>query len=178
MHPSFERDRCAEFVRLFAAAQRRLFLYALSLLHDPVEAEEVVQSASVVLWQKFDDFAPDSDFTSWACRVLYYEILKWRERRAKQGVSLSPEFLESLADEASLLLNNVDRRRDALHRCLAKLRPRDREMLLERYRDGNTTETIAERYNRTVGAVRRALHRLRMSLVECIRREMAQSEHP
>lgn len=138
----------------------------------------MVQSASVVLWQKFDEFAPESDFTRWACRVLYYEILKWRERQAKRGMSLSPQFLESLADEASELLNEVDQRREALHRCLGKLRPRDRNMLLDRYRDGNTTETVAKRYHRTVGAVRRALHRLRMTLLECIRREIARSEHP
>lgn len=171
-------DKCARFVRLLATCQRRLFLFALSLLHDFNEAEEVVQSASVVLWKKFDEFTPGTDFAKWASRVVYFEVLKRREEQANRLLPLRPEVLETLAEEATGLLDEADRRREALERCLARLRTRDRRLVIERYRDGNDTATLARRHGRSVEAVRRALHRLRMALLACIRRELALGEHP
>ena len=45
-----------EFVRLLSGVQRKLFLFVFTMVPNVVEAEEIVQSTSVVLWQKFSQF--------------------------------------------------------------------------------------------------------------------------
>ena len=51
-------------------ARRRLNGYVLSLVHNWIDADDIVQDVAVRLWQRFDDFMPDADFGAWACRRL------------------------------------------------------------------------------------------------------------
>ena len=71
----------------------------------------------------------------------------------------------------------LDARRDALVRCLEKLRKSDRQLILRRYQERATTRTVAEALGRSVQGTRRALHRIRMALLACVERTLAAEEH-
>ena len=77
--PSDPAARVDEFMRLYTQHQRRLYVYLLSLVHNAADADELLQESSYILWKKFDQFEPESNFGSWACRVAYFEVLKYRE---------------------------------------------------------------------------------------------------
>lgn len=162
-----------QFAALLATCQRKVFLYVMGLLHNPTDAEEVLQETNLVLWRKFDQYEQGTDFVHWACRVAYYEVLKFREKMARQERPLSSEFIEVLAAESRGALDQADPRREALARCLQKLTERDRRLLLDRYQPAATTRSLAEALGRSVQGTRKSLHRIRMTLLECIQRTLA-----
>ena len=166
------------FAQLLAKCQRRVFLYALGLVHNAADAEEVLQQTNLVLWRKFDQYQPGTDFARWACRIAYYEVLKFRERRSREARLFSNEFVETLAVESHSSMDLWDARRDALVRCLRKLTEKDRQLVLWRYQEDATTRSVAEALGRSIQGTRKSLHRIRIALLACIERTLAAEEHP
>ena len=166
------------FAQLLAKCQRRVFLYALGLVHNSADAEEILQQTNLVLWRKFDQYEPGTEFARWACRIAYYEVLKFRERRAREARLFSSEFVETLAVESQSSMDLWDARREALVRCLKKLTESDRQLVLRRYQENATTRTVAEALGRSIQGARKSLHRIRMALLACIERTLAAEEHP
>ncbi len=166
------------FAQLLAKCQRRVFLYALGLVHSAADAEEVLQQTNLVLWRKFDRYEPGTDFGRWACRIAYYEVLKFRERRGREERLFSSDFVERLAVESESAMGVWDARREALVRCLKKLTERDRQLVLGRYQENATTRSVAEALGRSIQGTRKSLHRIRMALLACIERTLAAEEHP
>ncbi len=177
-HPPRESspDRVEQFARLLAGCQRKVFLYVLALIHNPTDAEEILQETNLVLWRKFDQYEPGTDFARWACRVAYFEVQKYRQRRARAASLLSDAMMETLAVEAEEQLDVVDRRRSALRKCLQKLPDKWRRLIVRRYQPQATTRAVAEAAGRSVEATRRALHRIRMTLLQCIQQALAAEE--
>ena len=166
-------EKAELFARLLGGCQRKVFLYALGLLHHAADAEEVLQETNVVLWHKFDDYTPGTSFDNWACRVAYFEVLKFREKAARDRRVFGTPLVEALAAEAESILDQADQRREALEGCLAKLRRDDKALVLSRYQPGATTRTVAESMGRSVQGTRKSLHRIRTALLECIERTIA-----
>lgn len=171
-------QKAERFARLLGRCQRKVFLYALGLIHNAADAEDILQETNVVLWRKFDEYEPGTSFESWACRVAYFEVLKQREKLARDRRVFSTSLVETLSAEAEKVADEFDDRRDALEGCLTKLRDVDRTLVLGRYQPGATTRGLAESMGRSVQGTRKSLHRIRMSLLECIQRTLAAEEHP
>ncbi len=57
-----DEDRVTEFVRLFTTYEVRLRAFAMTLLANHADVEDVLQQANVVLWTKFDDYEPGTNF--------------------------------------------------------------------------------------------------------------------
>lgn len=170
-----ENSKVERFARLLAKCQRRVFLYVLGLLHNATDAEEVLQETNLVLWRKFDQFEPGTEFDRWACRIAYYETLKFREKRKKVRL-FTNEFIEALATEAESSLGPLDNRREALNGCLRKLKETDHQLIMSRYQSRATTRGIAEALGRSVQGTRKSLHRIRTLLLACIERTLAVEE--
>ena len=92
-------DRTSEFVALFAAHDRGVYKYILMLLADPHATQEVFQETSVTLWQKFEEFEPGSNFFAWACRVAYFEVMKYRQTCRRDRLRFGEDMLRTLADD-------------------------------------------------------------------------------
>lgn len=168
--------RGEEFVQLFTRHQRRLYLYILSLVGDPVEAEEVLQETNLVVWSKFDRFEKGTNFHAWACRIATYEVLKHREKQRRDKLLFSEEFIRTIAAEGRFDSDQSDLRRLALVHCLKKLRTKDRELIRRRYAPGETGKSVARRLGRPVNSVYQSLGRIRRTLLECINRRLAAVE--
>jgi RNA polymerase sigma-70 factor, ECF subfamily len=169
--------RAAEFCTLLATCQRSVFLCAMSLLGNAADAEEVAQECSLLMWKKFHEYQPGTNFVAWACQIARYQALKLRGSRARKPLLFNNEFLAMLAisnDEESL--TRLESRRTALGECLAKLRSADRELLACRYRQGASTRAVAEQFKRSVQGTRRSLQRIREALASCVRKRIAREE--
>lgn len=163
----------AEFVQLFTKHQRRLFLLILAQIHDPIEAEEVLQNVNVIIWKKCGQFQPGTNFLAWAAAIVNYEVLKCRSRRSRERLVFSDEFLATVAAEAVERSEELERRRVALKDCIQKLRTQDRELIEQRYAPGETGKNVAEQVGRPANSVYQSLGRIRRTLMECIQRRMA-----
>lgn len=170
--PPADAAKVERFAQLLATCQRRVFLYALALVHHAADAEEILQETNLVLWRKFDQYQPGTDFGRWACRIAQLEVLKFREKQGREKL-FSDEFIESLAVEAESAMEQLDRRREALSGCLAKLNEGDRHLVTRRYSESASTRSVAEALGRSVQGTRKALHRIRGALLVCIERTLA-----
>jgi RNA polymerase sigma-70 factor (ECF subfamily) len=70
------------------------------------------------------------------------------------------------------MAREVDERHEALGRCLKKLHPRDRELVLTRYEGNQNVEEAARRSGRTLEAAYRALNRIRKLLFDCVNQQL------
>jgi RNA polymerase sigma-70 factor (ECF subfamily) len=169
-----DRQVVEEFVQVLTRDQRRILLYIHSLIPNWGDAEEVLQNTNLVLWRKFAEFQPGTSFFSWASSVAHLEVLKWRERRVRDSKTLSSEFIDEVGRELARQGDLIERRHQALTKCLDKLRERDRHLILLRYSDGATTQSVSQQLNRPIKSIYAAVSRIRECLLECINRSLAQ----
>ena len=162
----------AEFVQLFTHYQRRLFLFILSQIPNPIEAEEVQQETNVVIWSKFSQFRPGTNFLAWVSQIANFEVMKYRSRKKRDRMQFSDEFLETVSKEALERSDELEERRTALIECIQKLRPRDRELIQQRYAPGEKGKHLAEQIGRPANSVYQSLGRIRRALMECIQRRL------
>jgi RNA polymerase sigma-70 factor (ECF subfamily) len=166
--------RKRQFIQVLVSHEIRLRAFALSLAGNWDAAEDILQEAMVVLWEKFEEFEPGTNFMAWAGRVVYLKAQEHRRRHAKAGVvPFGDEFLSKVADEATRLSDEMADRQRMLEQCVARLRPDQRELLRRRYEQGADIVGIARTLRRTAGAIRETLRRIRKQLFDCISRGLA-----
>lgn len=166
-----------EFARLFSRHARRLYAFIMTLVFSHQDAEEVFQNTSVVLWDKFHDFRPGSNFFAWASRIAYFEALNLFKQQRRSPL-LSEQAMESLASEATALSDQSTARIEALSECLARLAAADREMIQDRYFYQRAPKQIAELRSRSLDSIYRALSRIHNLLLNCVERTLAREEGP
>ncbi len=167
-----------EFIKLFTKHQRQVFLFILSQVPNPVDAEEIHQETNVIIWRKFDRFELGTNFVAWACQVANYEVLKYRERQRRDRHLFSDEFIKRVASDALEQADHLEQRRQHLATCLSKLRTRDRELIQQRYAAGESGKSVAELIGRPINSVYQSLSRIRRTLLECVNRQIRAQATP
>lgn len=157
-----------QFVRDLTDHQSRMYAYIMAVLGDPNAAGDVLQDANVAIWRKADEFVEGTDFWAWVSRIAYFEVLAFRKRRQRERLVFDDSLLEKIAAAA------VEQAADlaALHRCVEKLPPLDRELVQGRYAQGGSVKLIAEARGKSAGAISQALYRIRNELADCVEKEL------
>jgi RNA polymerase sigma-70 factor (ECF subfamily) len=140
--------------------------------------EEVVQQTSVVLWRKYGDFEPGTDFQIWACTIARFEVLKYRRARARDRHLFGEELISLLAEEGAEETARRERERRALDDCIQRLPPRQRELIERCYGGGMSIKEAAQSLGRSPTSLYKALDRIRLMLLKCIEGSLAQEAAP
>lgn len=168
-----EDEREEAMVELLTGVQLPLRAYVRSLLPGDPAAGDVTQQANATIWRKRADFEPGTHFKAWAFSIARFEVLNYRKRQARDArLVFSGELEEVFAEEMGREDDASEARHAALRHCLAGLRSRHRELLLHRYAGGATLQEFADRSGRSVAGLKVTLHRLRSTLLDCMRRRM------
>jgi RNA polymerase sigma-70 factor (ECF subfamily) len=164
------------FLQLFLQNERRLLAYILTLLPHRADADDVLQEASLVMWDKFDAEQPPHDFAAWGCRIAYFKVLDCYKKSQRSRVRFSQAMLERLAETAIEQADalRLDERRQALADCIQRLGSRDQDLLTRRFAQGATTQSTAAQVGRSVDAVYKALARIRQTLFDCVSKRLDQ----
>lgn len=171
--------RKAEFTDYLAGSQTRLYGYIHSLVPDISHADDLYQQTALVLWKKFDDYDRRRSFFSWACGIARLEVANFVRGRNRQRLYFCSDLHLLLVEAHEELADaELEDRRDALGRCVGKLRPEDRELLAECYGDAADVRGAAGRRNRSPHSVYNSLRRIRRALFECIDRTLARDRGP
>lgn len=166
----------APFITLLTESQRVLHAFLLSQVPNLAAADDILQETNLVLWEKRTDYTHGTDFRAWMFRIARYQVLAYRKRQTRDRLMFSDELILQVANEADARAADVERRRHALAECVEKLDASDREVLKLRYAEAKSGREIAETVGRSTDAVYQLLHRLRESLLACIRRTLAREE--
>jgi RNA polymerase sigma-70 factor (ECF subfamily) len=144
--------------------------YIYCLVHDFNDTEDLYQQTCLVMWRKFDEYEQGTQFLQWALRIAHFEVtnsLRQRRRRAQ----FSQEFLAELSAEPDLdPVGDEDARVAALRHCLKELKTQDLNLLDHRYGLRKRLSEMAGELGRSPQSVSNTLGRIRLSLLNCMRR--------
>ena len=168
----------SEFADLMAKHQPRLAGYIRALVGEEHAAKDILQETNVTLLKKSRDFVPGSNFSAWAFRVAYFEVLTWRRSRGRDRLSFQAELVDSLAETVETLSTGYESRLDALKSCLPQLPDRQREIVERRYLRSESVQDIAEDLGFKPNAASQLLFRARTNLLKCIEKQTKSAESP
>ena len=159
------------FSDLLQQNYRRLYGYIYSLVRNFSDAEELLQDTSLVLWQKFDEFDPQTNFMTWACQIAKFTVLNFLRKEQRRKSHFTEEFqshLLSLGAEAEVPPDDI--RHDALEHCAGQLSQEQRDMLWDFYSESKTVPQIASERSRRPAGIYGSLHHIRNKLLQCMTR--------
>ncbi len=175
--PNFSRaERADEFARLFGRHARQIYAYILTLIPHWADAEDVFQETSTIIWEKFDQFTPGTNFRAWACQVAYYRAIWFRQRQKKVAIPFGEEFFRLVAAETVSQQDLLEDRHVALAGCVEKLPQLDRELIDLSYAPGMTIKQAALELGRSPDAAYKALKRIHRELFDCVETAMKEAE--
>ena len=166
-------ERGEQFVRLFLQNQRRIYGLILALVPNGPDADDILQETSAVLWQKFGEFDPGTNFAAWALRIARYQVMAYYTTKRRQKARLSDETLDAVVERLASRTDREDARSAALDGCLEDLPEPDRRLIEWRYRAGVPVDEVARRTGKTVVGAYKALHRAHERLMQCMRGKLA-----
>ncbi len=171
-----ENDNYERFVQRFAQHEADLRRFIRSMLPTREDTDELVQQTAIVLWRKFDQYDPETNFMKWACVVARFEALAYRRKMARDRLVFREDVLELMADEGA---EEVDSRRvehDALETCLAAMPEKQRKFVTLAYTPGVKVKELAAEAGSSPAAFYMRLKRLRHQLMECVESKTAQPD--
>ena len=148
---------------------KRIMGLILALVPNGPDADDILQETSAVLWRRFGEFEPGTNFSAWALRVARFQVMSHYGRRKRMQARLSDETIESLTDRLAQPSWDSPARVEALRQCLTRLRPRELELIRRRYNEEQKVPEIASDMNSTVHAIYKALNRVHLALLRCTR---------
>ena len=171
-----DREQHDQFLRLFMEHEEALRLFVRSLLFNQEESREVMQEVAIVLWRKFDDSLDSTSFRRWAFGVARMEVLSFRRDRARDRHTFGNDIAELLELTVQEESDALAIERSALEVCVGKLPADQRELVRTAYEPGVKKNDLARKLGWTSMALYKKLHRIRLQLMDCIRRELALEE--
>jgi len=174
MTKSTEAMPQAGFVEAFLRHQRSIHAFILQFVHDYNDADDLLQRTGLVIWRKFDQYEPGTDFLAWARQIAKFEVLSYLKAASRSRVCFSTETIELLADESDEV-DASESHHDALRLCLEGLRSTDRELVRRCYEAHGTIQQVAIEIGRSADGVYHSLHRIRQALLRCIDRRITEA---
>ena len=143
----------AEFREFFASEYSRLCWLGFLLTGSGAEGEELAQEALVRIWWRWRLGRRPADPASYARRVLVNRQRSLQRRAAVEARSLGR------AGPAEVILPAESERAMVLWEAVRSLPPRQRAVLVLRYREDLTEVEVARLLGLPVGTVKSASHR-------------------
>ena len=158
-------DRKA-FAKLVEKYQKLAWSIAYRLLHEPSEAEDVVQEAFMKIFRNAENYRPLARFNTYLTRVvtrLCYD--HWKKKRP---LYINPDDRPTEPAPAASPLDELQdaENRRVIRRAVDSLPQRERVAIVLQHYEGFSYREIAESLDATEKAVERLLARARQRLQE------------
>jgi len=171
--------RTLDFLGLFVRHQQELYAYILTLVPHVNDADDLFQDGMTVMWQKFDQFEPGTNFAAWGVQIMRYQILEYRRNLARsKRVLIEDSLFEALMDSMPTIQDEMAARIEALRKCQARLDDRARRILKMRYERNTPVEEIGSYLKVSRRHVYHILGQINSVLLRCMRRTLAEGSRP
>ena len=162
--------RYKHFLSLLLDHKTKIYGYILALLPHPSVASDVMQETVMVMWEKFDDFTPGTNFSAWGKAIAYNKIRACR-RELSKTMYFDDEVLDSLASEPQQDENGV--KIEALQTCIKRLSKTETTLISLRFTDQMKINEIARSWGKPVNDVYRRMSKILYLLRECIQEKLS-----
>lgn len=169
-------DDQEDFVRQLSLAHQPIQRCIRTWLPDKNDADDAIQETYLLLWRKFNQFTPGTDFTRWACSIAFKVARRVHERRRSSqkfmGTAFSDDLFHDIRHIQEGNFEYLELRREQLRQCLANLGPADSKVLQAYYSEGRSVSQIATQMKQSERAIYRQLERIRLALYRCVNRHL------
>lgn len=158
------RGDLAAFEALARRYQARLYGYALRMIGDAHEAEDLTQETLLRLHRAMGRYDPTQPFAPWAFGIAAHvcrDWLRWRRRRREETTE-APEAAEPR--DSPLELSAAAEERQRVAQAVRRLPRKYREVIVLHYVDGMSYEQVAMALGLRPPAARRRALRARQML--------------
>jgi RNA polymerase sigma factor (sigma-70 family) len=146
---------------IVTAHESALLRYAARILNNGTAAQDVVQNVFIKLFRAWPAEAEAAgQLRAWLYRVTHNEAVDHIRRESRLRLLHERQALETADATADGpdCPNPADERRRMVRRCLARLHPRERQVVLLRVQEGRSYAEIATVTGRSEGNVGNILH--------------------
>ena len=150
------------FAVLLERYQDAFLRKARTIVHNELDAEEIVQDAFTKIYKNADRFVPQEGarFSSWAYRILMNTAFTRYQKKVKEGERFAPmdPELEGLVADTTPTKARYERS-DAIERVLDRLPDHFVYVLRRHYIERWPHQAIADETGETVGTIKARIHR-------------------
>ncbi len=158
------------FFSLLVRSQKIVYAYILSMVHNCSDADDIMQETLTLMWERFDEFKPGTNFGAWGVKIARYKVLAFFKKRKRSEEKFDEALIEQIEDCFSHKSDEVKYRIVALQDCLKKLNERDRKLIEIHYEENTKITELAKRLNRPVPGLYKVMARIHTALRRCVNR--------
>ena len=168
------------FERILGQYQQRVMRIIMSILKDPMDAEEVTQDVFMTVFDKVDTFRAEASLSTWIHRIAVNAALM-RKRRQRHKVDLPLEEVLAGAEREGHLVTEVEdwsnrvddpalrsEARQVIEQAIDRLDDKYQTVFALREVEGFSTAETAQILGLGVSAIKTRLHRARLFLREAL----------
>ena len=159
------------FMGLALSAQKEIYAFILSLVVSPSDADDILQETLTVMWGKFDDFEPGTNFVAWGKKIARYKVMDFLRKNKNSKLCFESDVLK-LIESNSGQIDNLSDRKEALGKCLQKLSEKHQTILEMRYSQDMSFKKIALGYGVSKQSAYRMVSRIHAVLAKCIKKSL------
>lgn len=151
------------FTQLYNATVSRAWSVAMRIVRQQEAAEEVVEDCYWQVWREADRFdAARGRVLTWILTICRSRALDYLRRKDIAEPTADIETLRSTelaTDEDPLDILGAMERATAVHRALAQLKPKERQLISLAFFRGLTHQEIADASRMPIGTVKTTMHK-------------------
>lgn len=165
-----KKDTSDQFLRLLLPNQKQIGGYILAYVPNHADAEDILQETLSILWKKFDQYKPGTDFLAYALTIAKYEIKNYYRMCSKSGKTFLGDHLQQIIDhESPSIVQNFNTRIEALKECIKKLTGDDFRLIQCRYEQEMSLTKLGQQFGISSPAAFKRLSNIHSRLIRCIR---------
>ncbi len=164
-------DSTRLFISLTLSAQKDLYVFILSLVVSPSDADDILQDTLTVMWRKFDQFQSGTNFVAWGRQIARYKVMEYLRKNKTSKFCFNSNVLE-LIESKSGQIDNLSDHKEALGKCIQKLSEKHRLALDMRHGQDMSFKRIALEFGVSKQSACRMISRIQALLAKCIKSTM------
>lgn len=160
----------ADFIRLHSKHGLALRNYARLMMPDWNGVDDVLQEASVTMWEKRGQLRSEEGFLPWGKVIVRNKCFNAISKMRRDRLVLDEKVLGLVAEEEEADKDGFDAKgvQEVLEGCLQKLPKDRRELVLAPYHGSGEVTRLAEEKRKTPNALYKIIGRIRVKLSECV----------
>ena len=124
----------SRFLNHYLQVRRTIYTYVYMFVGNAADADDIFQDVCVVMWNKFDQFRPGTNFLAWAKQITRNLVMDYRKRHRRHHTKgLDDKTVDLLTFRYEHIQDEIEDRIDALKQCVEKLSFRDRDLVRRAY---------------------------------------------
>jgi RNA polymerase sigma-70 factor (ECF subfamily) len=169
------QEHGSQLLQLFVRHNLALRAYSRLILPSVDSIDDIMQEASIVIWQKHGQLRHKEEFLPWAKTIVRNISLRHRGKLIRDRHVFDNELVERiLAEEEAEQAGDDQSAREygALMNCLNKMPEERKQLILAPYGSPGAVKDIADETTRSANSLYKLLQRLRIKLMRCVEAEL------